>query len=146
MIENPLAYSEKDNCFAGKYNKISLSCISFSISKDCTTIIALVLDKNSEKKNFEEAENIMKYVSNQNDLKYGKDIILSETMKNYEEFSNYLNNNKNKTYFGVIFCYDYLDTEFYSTKINIPCKPQFAQEGHDYKFYTIVFFHWYLVF
>ena len=106
---------------------------------DCTTIIALVLDKSENETNREEAEQIMKYVSNKNDLKYGTDIILSEKLKNYGMFAEYLNNNKNKTYFGVIFCYDFLDTEFYSTKINIPCKPQFAQEGHDYKFYTIVY-------
>ena len=106
---------------------------------DCKTIIALVLDKSANGKNREEAEQIMKYVSKKNDLIYGTDIILSEKLKNYEMFAEYLNNNKNKTYFGVIFCYDYLDTEFYSTKINIPCKPQFAQKEHEYKFYTIVY-------
>ena len=106
---------------------------------DCTTIMALVLDKNSEKKNYEEAEYIMKYVSEQNDLIYGKDIVISEKMKNYGEFADYLNNNKNKTYFGVIFCYDFLDTEFYSTKINIPCRPQYINKTHEYKFYTIVY-------
>ena len=106
---------------------------------DCKTIIALVLDKSENEKNREEAEQIMKYVSKKNDLIYGTDIILSEKLKNYEMFAEYLNNNKNKTYFGVIFCYDYLDTEFYSTKINIPCKPQFAQKEHEYKFYTIVY-------
>ena len=106
---------------------------------DCKTIIALVLDKSENEKNREEAEQIMKYVSKKNDLIYGTDIILSEKLKNYEMFAEYLNNNKNKTYFGVIFCYDYLDTEFYSTKINIPCKPQFAQKEQEYKFYTIVY-------
>jgi hypothetical protein len=106
---------------------------------DCKTIIALVLDKSENEKNREEAEQIMKYVSKKNDLIYGTDIILSEKLKSYEMFAEYLNNNKNKTYFGVIFCYDYLDTEFYSTKINIPCKPQFAQKEQEYKFYTIVY-------
>ena len=106
---------------------------------DCKTIMALVLDKSENEKNREEAEQIMKYVSKKNDLIYGTDIILSEKLKNYEMFAEYLNNNKNKTYFGVIFCYDYLDTEFYSTKINIPCKPQFAPKEHEYKFYTIVY-------
>ena len=106
---------------------------------DCTTIIAIVLDQSENEANREEAEKIMKYVSNKNDLKYGTDIILSKNLKNYGMFADYLNQNKNKTYFGVIFCYDFLDTEFYTTKINIPCKPQFAPKGHEYKFYTIVY-------
>ena len=106
---------------------------------DCTTIIAIVLDKSNNTDNRKEAENIMKYVSDKNDLVYGKDIKVSDNLKNYEMFSNYLNNHKNKTYFGVIFCYDFLDTEFYSTKINIPCKPEFSLKGQDYKFYTIVY-------
>ena len=106
---------------------------------DCITIMTLVLDQSEDPKNREEAENVMKYVSKKNDLIYGKDIVLSNTLKNYGDFSKYLDNKKNKTYFGVIFCYDYLDTEFYSTKLNIPCKPQFAQDGNDFKFYTIVY-------
>ena len=109
------------------------------LPEDCTTIMAIVLDKSGDPTNLKEAEQIMQYVSNKNDLVYGRDIILSQTLKNYEMFSNYLNDNKNKTYFGVIFCYDFLDTEFYSTKINIPCKPQFSPKEHEYKFYTIVY-------
>ena len=106
---------------------------------DCVTITALVLDNSENQENMEEAETIMKYVSLENDLKYGKDIILSKKLKSYGDFADYLENNKNKTYFGVIFCYNYLDTEFYSRKFNIPCKPQFAPDGKDYKFYTIVY-------
>ena len=106
---------------------------------DCTTIIALVLDQSENENNRKEAEQIMKYVSNENDLRYGTDIILSKNLKNYGMFADYLNNHKNKTYFGVIFCYDFLDTEFYTMKINIPCKPQFAPKDHEYKFYTIVY-------
>ena len=106
---------------------------------DCVTIMALVLDNSEDQKNIEEAEKVMKYVSLKNDLIYDKDIILSKNLKNYGDLSKYLENNKNKTYFGVIFCYDYLDTEFYSRKLNIPCKPQFAPDGKEYKFYTIVY-------
>ena len=106
---------------------------------DCITIMTLILDKSENKKNREEAEKIMKYVSSKNDLKFGKDIIISQNFKNYEMFADYLDNHKNKTYFGVIFCYDFLDTKFYTTNINIPCKPQFSIEGNDYKFYTIVY-------
>ena len=106
---------------------------------DCVTIMALVLDNSESQKNMKEAEEVMKYVSLKNDLNYGKDIILSKTLKNYGDFVKYFDNNKNKTYFGVIFCYDYLDTEFYSRKFNIPCKPQFAPDGKEYKFYTIVY-------
>ena len=106
---------------------------------DCTTIMTLILDRTENEENKNEVEYIMNYVAKNNDLKYGTDIKISETMKNFSMFSNYLNNNKNKTYFGVVFCYDHLDSEFYTTKINIPCKPQFTKEGEIYKFYTIVY-------
>ena len=109
------------------------------LPEDCITIMTLILDKSENPKNKEEAEEIMRYVSNKNDLILGKDIIISNTLKNYGAFADYLDKNKNKTYFGVIFCYDYLDTGFYSTKINIPCKPQFAPKEKDFKFYTIVY-------
>ena len=99
--------------------------------KDCITIMGLVLDNSNDPKNREEAQNVMKYVSLKNDL--------SNSIKNYTDFAKYLDNNKNKTYFGVIFCYDYLDTEFYSRGLDIPCKPQFAPDGKEYKFYTIVY-------
>ena len=107
--------------------------------RGCITIMALVLDRSEKEENREEAKRIMKYVAEKNDLEYGKDIQVSETMRNYTQFSEYLDKNKNKTYFGVIFCYDFLDTEFYGTKINIPCKPQFTKEGEIYKMYTIVY-------
>ena len=107
--------------------------------KDCITIMGLVLDNSNDPKNREEAQNVMKYVSLKNDLIYDKDIVLSNSIKNYTDFAKYLDNNKNKTYFGVIFCYDYLDTEFYSRGLDIPCKPQFAPDGKEYKFYTIVY-------
>ena len=107
--------------------------------KDCITIMGLVLDNSGDPKNREEAQNVLKYVSLKNDLSYNKDIVLSNDIKNYTDFAKYLDNNKNKTYFGVIFCYDYLDTVFYSTKLDIPCKPQFAPDGKEYKFYTIVY-------
>ena len=107
--------------------------------KDCITIMGLVLDNSNDPKNREEAQDVMKYVSLKNDLIYDKDIVLSNSIKNYTDFAKYLDNNKNKTYFGVIFCYDYLDTEFYSRGLDIPCKPQFAPDGKEYKFYTIVY-------
>ena len=107
--------------------------------KDCTTIRTIILDRSENEDNRNEVVNIMKYVSEKNDLEFGKDIIVDETMKNYTMFSDFLNQNKNKTYFGVVFCYVHLDAEFYTTKVNIPCKPQFAREGEIYKFYTIVY-------
>ena len=106
--------------------------------EDCTTIMTVILDRTENEENRNEVEYIMKYVSEKNDLIYGQDIKISE-YKNFSMFSDYLNNNKNKTYFGVVFCYDHLDAEFYSSKVNIPCKPQFAKEGEIYKFYTIVY-------
>lgn len=106
---------------------------------DCVTIMTLIIDKSEKEENREEVNTIMKYVSEKNNLNLGKDIIVSDSLKNYSMFSDYLDNNKNKTYFGVVFCYDQLDTEFYTTKVNIPCKPQFSKEGEIYKFYTIVY-------
>ena len=64
---------------------------------DCITIMTLVLDKNEDPKNKEEAEQIMKYVSNKNDLILGKDIIISNTLKNYGAFADYLDKNKNNS-------------------------------------------------
>ena len=106
---------------------------------DCVTIRTIVLDRTENIQNRLEVEEIMKYVSENNDLEFNKDIIISDTLKTYSMFSDFLENNKNKTYFGVVFCYDHLDAEFYTTKVNIPCKPQFAKEGEIYKFYTIVY-------
>ena len=107
--------------------------------KGCITIMSLVLDRSENEENRKEVERIMKYVSKNNDLEYGKDIQVSETIKNFSTFSQYLETHKNQTYYGVVFCYDHLDAEFYTTKVNIPCKPQFIKEGEIYKFYTIVY-------
>ena len=107
--------------------------------KDCKTIITIVLDRTDNYTNRKEVEDIMRYVSEQNDLVFNKDIEVSNTIKNFSSFSKYLNSHKNKTYFGVVFCFDHLDAEFYSASVNIPCKPQFAKEGEIYKFYTIVY-------
>ena len=105
----------------------------------CITITTLILDKDEKIENKNEVNYIMKYVAKKNDLVFGKDVIVNEAFKNYTSFSNYLEKNKNKTYFGVVFCYNILDTEIYSTQINIPCKPQFPKEGEIYKFYSIVY-------
>ena len=107
--------------------------------KDCTTIMTIILDRTQNSTNKEEVEKIMNYVAINNDLSIGKDIIISDSITNYTDFSNYLDKHKNKTYFGVVFCYDYLDTEFFETKLNIPCKPQFTKNDEIYKFYTIVY-------
>ena len=106
---------------------------------DCVTIRSIILDRTENKENRLEVEEIMKYVSEKNDLEFNKDIIISYDLKNYSMFSNYLENNKNKTYFGVVFCYDHLDADFSDVKVNIPCKPQFTKEGEIYKFYTIAY-------
>ena len=110
-----------------------------SFPKDCRTIITVILDRTESEENRDEVNAIMKYVAEKNDLAFGEDIIVSKTFKNYSMFTDYLNNNKNKTYFGVVFCYDYLDSKFDKISINIPCKPQFIKEGKKYKFYSIVY-------
>ena len=107
--------------------------------KNCVTIRSLILDRSENIENKNEVIRIMKYVAEKNDLKYGKDIIVDDSFKNYTDFSNYLNSHKNKTYFGVVFCFDVLDTEFYNIKLNVPCKPQFTKKGEIYKFYSIVY-------
>ena len=106
--------------------------------KNCTTIITVILDRTESQENRDEVNTIMKYVAENNDLTFGEDIIVSDSFKNYTMFSNFLNDNKNKTYFGVVFCYDYLDSDFDKLSVNIPCKPQFIKEGEIYKFYSIV--------
>jgi hypothetical protein len=58
-----------------------------------------IIDKN---------HNILSYVANQNNLKMNEDIILS-AISNYSEFSSYIEVNKNKTFYGIVFCYDNLD-------------------------------------
>ena len=107
--------------------------------EDCTTIMTVILDRSENEENRKEVETIMRYVAEKNDLDFGRDVNVSKTLKNSTMLTNYLNSNKNKTYFGVIFCYDYLDSDFYTTKVFIPCKPQFTKEGEIYKFYSIVY-------
>ena len=106
---------------------------------DCVTIKTIILDKSENPDNIKEVESIMNYVSEKNDLKFGTDIIFDTNIKNYSMFSKFLEDNKNKTYFGVVFCYDNLDTDFYSKKFNIPCKPEYPKDGEIYKFYSIVY-------
>ena len=81
----------------------------------------------------------MNYVSSKNDLEFGSDIKIHPEIQTYNQFSEYLDNNKNHTYFGVVFCFDYLDVRFNEIKVDIPCQPQFIKEGQFYKFYTIVY-------
>jgi hypothetical protein len=107
--------------------------------KDCTTIMTIILDRTESQENKDEVNTIMRYVAEKNDLTFGGDIIVSESFKNYSMFSNFLNDNKNKTYLGVVFCYDHLDSDFDKISVNIPCKPQFIKEGEIYKFYSIVY-------
>ena len=107
--------------------------------KDCITVKAIILDKNQREENIDEVNSIMSYVAEKNDLTFTKDIDVDLNLKNYSMLTQYLKNNKNKTTFAVVFCYDYLDSDFNGAKVKIPCKPQFTKEGEIYKFYSIVY-------
>ena len=107
--------------------------------KDCITVKAIILDKNQKEENINEVNSIMSYVAEKNDLTFKTDIDVDLNLKNYSMLTQYLKNNKNKTSFAVVFCYDYLDSDFNGAKVKIPCKPQFTKEGEIYKFYSIVY-------
>ena len=107
---------------------------------NCTTILGIVIDKSRNEYNRQESYNILSFVANQNNLKMNEDIILS-TISNYSEFSSYIEVNKNKTFYGIVFCYDNLDVNSNMQKINlsIPCVPEIKKENEIYRFYTIVY-------
>ncbi len=81
---------------------------------------------------------IISYVAKENNLTMNEDVKLS-SISTYTEFSNYLKNNKNKTFYGVIFCYDNLDVNTSSLKLIIPCVPEIKKEKELNRFYIIVY-------
>ena len=106
--------------------------------KNCTTILGIVIDKSKNEYNKQESYNIMSYVAKENNLTMNEDVILS-SISTFTEFSNYLDNNKNKTFYGVIFCYDKLDVNTSSLKLIIPCVSEIKKENELNRFYTIVY-------
>ena len=106
--------------------------------KNCTTILGIVIDKSKNEYNKQESYNIMSYVAKENNLTMNEDVKLS-SISTYTEFSNYLKNNKNKTFYGVIFCYDNLDVNTSSLKLIIPCVPEIKKEKELNRFYIIVY-------
>ncbi len=105
---------------------------------NCTTILGIVIDKSKNEYNKKESYNIMSYVAKVNNLSMDEDIKLS-SISTFSEFSNYLEKNKNKTFYGVIFCYDSLDVNTSSLKLIIPCVPEIKKKNEIYRFYTIVY-------
>ena len=81
---------------------------------------------------------IISYVAKENNLTMNEDVKLS-SISTFSEFSNYLEKNKNKTFYGVIFCYDSLDVNTSSLKLIIPCVPEIKKKNKIYRFYTIVY-------
>lgn len=105
---------------------------------DCTTIRVAILSKEpNANNNYKEVVQLMPSVAKENNLKINDDIKLN-LIQSYNEFSDFFESNKNKTFFGIVFCYDILDIS--TQNFSIPCKPEFADYNyHKYYFYTIVY-------
>lgn len=132
------------NSFSLKWKKPNPNIISLNkipkctTPSDCTTIRVAIISKESNlNNNYQEVEQIMTSVAKENNLKINDDIKLNP-IQSYNEFSDFLESNKNKTFFGVVFCYDSLDIS--TQHFSIPCKPEFEDyNNHKYYFYTIVY-------
>jgi hypothetical protein len=75
----------------------------------------------------------MKFVADENKLKYGEDVKLL-TIGTNNSFVNYLSNNLNKTQYGIVFCLDNMD---YVNNITIPCTFEFYNA--TFNLYTILY-------
>lgn len=66
----------------------------------------------------------MRYVAKENNFEYGKEVKMV-TVGTPSDYKQYLDNNPNKTEFGLLFCTDtWVDTDTINgTTISIPCKP-----------------------
>mmetsp|Transcript_42678 Transcript_42678/g.49953 ORF Transcript_42678/g.49953 Transcript_42678/m.49953 type:complete len:116 (-) Transcript_42678:195-542(-) len=71
---------------------------------DCLTVGYGIIGKSKDDANeYKWIHNIMNYFATENKLKYGKDVKMVSLGTSYE-FKKYLDNNQNKTMFGVLFC------------------------------------------
>ena len=105
---------------------------------NCTTILGIIIDKSNNEYNKKESYNIMSYVAKENNLTMDEDVKLS-SITTYTEFSNYLETYKNKTFYGIVFCYDNLDVNTSSLQLIIPCVPEIRKKNEINRFYTIVY-------
>ena len=99
---------------------------------DCTTITYSIITIYNTTEVPERYINIMKDVAQFNNLSYGSDVKLA-TIGPYETYLQYLDNNKNKTKYAVLFCVDFITTSNYT----IPCKFE-IQNNKDIHLYTIM--------
>lgn len=82
----------------------------------------------------------MKYVAKETNLTFGKDIKML-SLGTPTDFKNYLDENVNQTWFGLVFC----TSEWFddvTTNITIPCVPDKISQGSnkiDSFFYTLVY-------
>lgn len=78
------------------------------------------------------ANNIMRFVANENNLEFDKDVKLL-TIGNSSRFMDYISDNQNKTKFGVVFCMDSMN--FFNT--SIPCNFEFYNA--TFHLYTMIY-------
>ena len=106
--------------------------------ENCTTIQAVILDNSIKEKetNYNTVKHIMNYVAKENELKMGSDVVI-QYFNSYLDYSLYIENNLNQTYFSIIFCYDNLDVN--EVNLTLPCRPEYNDGSNDFFFYTIVY-------
>lgn len=109
---------------------------------DCTTIgYGIVGDsKSADSDEYAWIAHTMKHVAQEADLDFGTDVKLV-SMGTPTDFKNYLDQNKNQTQYGVIFCTtEWLDDV--TTNITIPCVPDSINKAPSRistYFYTLVY-------
>lgn len=114
MIENP-----KESLI----NSSIVNCKKYKGHPDCVTIGYGIIYNQSQPQDLIIYDEIMKEVANSNGLEFNKDVKLLTQGKNSTSFSDYLSANKNKTSFGILFCYDLLTYQ----NTTIPCKSEFLE-------------------
>lgn len=84
---------------------------------DCLTLGYSIIGQPGE--DYEWVNDVMRYLANDNQLLYGKDVKLLHVGPGVDEFYSYLNNNPNMTWFGLVWC----TTEWPVTDdVALPCR------------------------
>ena len=115
------------------------------VGKDCVTIGYFIVgdSEDPEDTEYEWIHHTMAYVAKRNKLELGIDVKQLVVSNSTRDVKQYLDDNKNKTWYGAVFCTsEWEDNSENSTGITIPCRPQNHDPNRgdfDIKFYSILY-------
>ena len=104
-----------------------------TVPSDCTTIAYSIIKSENSLTDDSYIDKIMSDVAYLNGLSFNEDVKLATT-GSYDNYLEYLEENKNKTKYGVLFCVDY----FVTGDDAFPCKFE-IKNNKDIHLYTIMY-------